>query len=241
LVAAGPQRGVATGNLPLQSLQVTEYKEPTKAAAAQLKLLQALEAGHMFQSAMIKAKPEVKVNAQEHHGFKLNSLRVTWDFSAVEKQPNGKAMVDAMKAMLGEGMSCWFGTNGKVVVQVAAKDWPAARQMLDQYLDGKAPLGEQPAFQATRKQLPAQASMVMAVNMPLYVQAISQVVSPMLAASGLPFNIPVIKADQAKPTYVGATVQLQPERGSLEVWLPATAVIEVRKMIEPVLKNLQGQ
>jgi hypothetical protein len=236
--AAGPKRWVTSVGLPIQGLQIGEYTDPAKAVEGQLKLMKALEAGQFFQASVIKGKPEVKVNAQEYRGFKLNSARLVWDFDAIAQQPGGKDAADAMKTLMGEELNSWFGTNGKVYVQIMAKDWPAARRYLEQYLDGKAVVGEQPAFQDARKHLPAQTSLLTMVNVPLYLQAITEVLQPIFKGQGLPIQIPVLKADKTKPTYVGAAVSLQPERGSTELWIPGTAVAEVAKMIEPLLKGV---
>ncbi len=59
---------------------------------------------------------------------------------------------------------------------------------------------------------------------------------PILKGQGLPIQIPVLKADKTKATYVGLAISLQPELGSMELWVPGTTVAEVAKMVEPLLK-----
>jgi hypothetical protein len=70
----------------------------------------------------------------------------------------------------------------------------------------------------------------------VYVQAISEFAQPILKGQGLPIQVPVLKADKSKPTYVSVAVSLQPERGNLDIWVPGTAVAEFAKMLEPVMK-----
>jgi hypothetical protein len=240
LAEAGPRTWLASASTPLLGLQVIEYKDPVKAAAAQLELLRALEPGQQFQSGILKGRPEIKADAQEHKGFKLHAVRLTWDHDKLAEQAGSKEMAQAMKQLLGDGLDLWIGTNGKVYVQIMGKDWADARKQLDQYIEGKATVGHEEAYAEARKQLAAEATLLSLLDMPRYLQAISEFMQPLLQGAGLPFNFPVLKADKAKTTFVGMTVTLQPERGSVELWVPATAVVEVRKMIEPLLKALRG-
>ena len=52
---------------------------------------------------------------------------------------------------------------------------------------------------------------------------------------GLPIQIPAMKADPKKVSFLGTAFTLQPERGSFELWLPATTVVELR---DPELAHL---
>src|SRR5262249_25641455 len=157
---AGPQMILAEANVPPQGLQVYRYKDPVKAAAAGLQLMQAMKEGATMGSAILKGKPVVKADAETFRNFKLNHYSWTYDFEKMaEKVPQGgKEMVEAMKTMMGDGVKSWAGTDGKVFVQIIAKDWASAQRMLEDYLDGKNTVGSQQPFQDARKHLPAQAS-----------------------------------------------------------------------------------
>ena len=143
-------------------MQVQSYSEPAKAVAATLSLFRAIGEGGTFQGMHIKGKPAIKENAVEHRGFKLTSVYFAWDLDKMaDSVPGGgEAVKSVFKKLLGEDVHLWFGTDGKRVVTVTAKDWDAAVKELDAYLDGTATLEKQPAYALTRKQLPAETTML---------------------------------------------------------------------------------
>ncbi len=140
-----------------------------------------------------------------------------------------------MKALLGEKLTLFFGTDGKVYLQVTAKDWTTAKKMLDRYFKGKG-AGEQAAFRDVRKELPAEASLIGLVDAVQYVGAVVDVVKPLFAGLfPLPPGFPAKPAKES-PSYVGAAVGLQPERGSLDVFISAGAVHEAfLAFVKPLL------
>jgi hypothetical protein len=235
---AGPEGAVGEFNLPPQGLQVSHYKDPAKAAEGSVKMFQQMKEGATFRSGILKGKPEVKVNAENHRGFKLTYVSFTYDFDKMaEKAPQGgKELAEVMKTMLGEGVKAWSGTDGKVFVQITAKDWDTAKRSLDEFLDGKNAIGTQKAFAEALKQLPGQTTMLGLMDVPQYVQVFSEFMGPILKGQGLPVNIPPLKAAKGK-SYSGMAMTLRPQLGSVVFWIPVTTVSDVRKMIEPVLKG----
>jgi hypothetical protein len=180
LEAAGPRSFVAAFNIPPSGLQVWQYEDPAKAVAAQLKMFQGLESGSSFHTAFLKEKPEVKEDAENHRGFKLNQARIVWDwdkafqrfqFGGSQAPPELKEhMVELLKKEMGESMSIWFGTDGKRYVVVTGPNWKAAQHELDNYLDGKHSLGQEAGFKAVRKQLPKEATLLALVDLTRYVE-----------------------------------------------------------------------
>ena len=241
LAAAGVQTWLGSFSIPVQALQVGQFKDPAKAAEGQLKLYQALKAGMSFQSVVLKTKPEVQVKAQEHRGFKLNAVSLEWDFTKfADKVKGGQETVAAMQQLMGQGVKSWFGTDGKVYVQISAKDWDTAKGILDSYLDEKNTVGENKAFQQTQKQLPTQATMVAVVDVPLYADMIVEFMRVTFKAQGVPFTAAVGKGEKGK-SYLGMALVLQPGQGNVELWIPGSAADEVRKIVEPVIKGAGGK
>jgi hypothetical protein len=217
---------------PTEGMQVWDCKDPGKMAQGQLRLIQSLEEGGTYANAILKEKPKIKPDAENHRGFKLTSVSLVWDLEKMmEKSPGGKQMAEAMKKMMGEGGNAWFGSDGKNYVQVTAKNWESARRQLDEYLDGTNAISQNKAFQDTWKQLPAETTIVGLIDLPQYVAVIADFVGPVLQSQGLPINIPQLKASKGK-TYLGMALVLQPTRGSVEIWFPGTAVNEIFKMVQ---------
>jgi hypothetical protein len=232
LAEAGPQELMGDFSMPTLSLQVWKYQSPDKAAAATLKMFQALESGESFGNMPLKEKPVVKEAAQTHRQFKLHSVQLKWDLDKfAEKYPQGgKEIVEAMKGMMGDGSNIWFGTDGKRYVQVTAKDWQAAQAHLDAFLDGTQTASGQKAFQEALKQLPAENTLVGLMDGPQYLKVIAEYMGPMLKGQGVPFEIPPLKADKGK-SYFGFALTLRPQNGSADLWMPVTAIAEIRKMV----------
>jgi hypothetical protein len=234
---AGAETMVMDFNLPARGLAVWTYKDPVKAVQAQLRLYESMDAGGSVGSAILKDKPKVKADAETHRGFKLASVSLTWDAEKMADKAGGVPQVaELMKKAVGDGLNSWFGTDGKAYVQVMADNWEAARRQLDDYLDGKSTVAGQQLFADARKRLPAEATLIGLVDGPLYVQKASELIFPVLKGQGLPVNLPPMKASAGKG-YIGLAVTLQPERGSLNLWLPVSVVKEIRKMVQPALEG----
>lgn len=240
LTAAGPRARFASARLPLYGTQIWDYQDPAGAVAAHLQLLQALKAGDTFGGTLLREKPDVKARAQTYRGLTLHYVGMTWDIDgmvAAQTPKEGgeeytkavaKPMAATLKKLVGEGSKSWFGTDGKVFVQVTAGDWDGARRQLDQYLDGKAAVGRQPAFADTRRRLPAETSVVNVVEASSYVQFLADFLQ---AAADRPAPS-AARAAKGKPAYFGMAITLRPGRGSLDLWLPAAVVGELVRVVE---------
>ena len=232
MASSEPSSIIMDFDIPVEGMQVWTCKDPGKVALGQLRLLQSLEEGGHYQNAVLKDKPKIKPDAESHRGFKLTSASVVWDIEKMmEKSPGGKQMTEAMKKLMGEGVNSWFGSDGKVYVQMTGKDWNGARRQLDEYLDGTHAIGQSKAFQEAWKQLPSETTAVGLMDLPQYVAVIADFIGPVLQGQGLPFNIPHLKAPKGK-AYFGMALVLQPTRGGLDIWLPGTAVNEIVKMVQ---------
>lgn len=246
-VAAGPKESLNSFNIPLSGLQVTTFADPAKGVEATINLLKALKEGETFGNAPLKGKPELKVNAEKHRGFTLNKFSASWDIDKVVEQSlqgnplaaNMKdKMTEMMKKMLGEGINQWFGTDGKVVVQITAKDAASAKAMLDQYLDKKNPLSAQQAYQSVRQQLPADTTLVGLMDAASYFGMIAETMQTTLGGMvPLPPTFPG-QAPKGGPYYLSIAVTLQPQTGSFDLYVPGGAANTLHKMfIEPFTKQ----
>ena len=240
LIAAGPRSVLEDFNLPPNGLKISHYQDPAKAAAAVLTVFEAFEASDVFESSPIKGKPEVKPNSRTYRGFRLSSASMKWDYDKILASYAGpeqgkEQFMTAMERMMGEGMMVWFGTNGKINVQVAAQDWPSAQRQLDRYLDGTDTLGQQPVYQEARKELPSEATLVGLLDVVRYAH---KVLEPFMGlylkehsdAAAPPAPTPA----GGKPSYLGVVVQLQAERTGFQVWVPGTAAQDLYKAYEPM-------
>jgi hypothetical protein len=243
VAAAGPQGEFAAGSPPDLAMTVTAYQNPTQAIAALTKLYQGLPASGRFANMVLKEKPKVTESAQTYRGFTFTEVRLTLDFAAtVESLPENvrEMTLNSLKRVLKEKTVFWIGTDGKVVTQLTAKDWEAAKKLLDEYLDGKTVIGSVAGFQVTRKNLPDDATAVSLFETgQMLIMLIEQVKT---AAAAFPGGLPAIgtpKAVKGDPTYVGMAITLKPRVATVDGFLPGSAMNVATKMLLPLFQNIE--
>jgi hypothetical protein len=249
---AKPRRALGAMTLPLGGLQVWTYDDPAKAVAGQLKLFGALKEGTTYQSGVLKGDPAVKEKAEKHAGFEFHHASLKWDLEkTVDRQAAAAAlpadakaaMVEYMRSFLGDGQEVWFGTDGKAVLQVTAKDWAAAKALIDRYRKGDPALADEAGFKEALKQLPADASFVGLIDVPRTAEAVVPPFLNMMQALGATVPVPAgfgKPAVKGKAGFWGVAVTLAPERGSFDLWVSANSVDQIYKMyIESLIKMNQ--
>jgi hypothetical protein len=225
-------------------LEITESKDATKIVDGRLRLLKALTRTGTFANVSLKDKPEVKEKAQTVGGFALHAVKVKFDFDkAVADLPEETREVgktSMKRAMGGDEQNLWFGTDGKQVLQVTAKDWSEAKGLVEAYLDKGRVLEKDPAYQFTRKQLPADVTALGVLDAAKTVYSLFGMYKDTGAAvPGLPEPLADLKSPDGKPAYLGLALILKAPHGSFDVFVPASAVGQVRKLIEPLLDKDQ--
>ncbi len=241
LIKAGPGIRLDAVSLPPSGLQVSHFEDPAKAVAATLKLVRAIGVGGTIQSGTLKQKPVVKAAAEKYGDFELTSVELVWDLdkmaevaSAGQGEETKKKIAEAFKKVMGEKLNFWLGTDGKVVVQVSAADWPAVRKLLDQYVKGTGTVGDLKAFKEVRKEMPAQASVLGLIDAVQYLGSVVEILKPTFGQL-IPPNWPNLPA-KATPSFFGVSVTLQPQRGSFDTFISAAAAQEIYKaFIQPIL------
>ena len=231
------------GDYPNTSLQTSVYEDNQAAVNATLKLYRSLPEDSPFGGAVIKGKPEIKADAEKLNGFRFNSIKITWDFEkSIEKYPEQlrDAIKETLKGTLGESSYRWVGTDGKQVLEVQAKDWAAARKMVEDYLNGKNTVAADAEFQKTRKKLPEKSSLLLMLDANQTAYGVAKSIGDMakMFPGAVPGNAP--KAPKGKPTYIGVAVGMQPRNGTVDLWVPADAVKAFIKVFGPMFGSKEG-
>jgi hypothetical protein len=225
-------------------LEITESKDAAKIVDGRLRLLKGLTKTGSFANVPLKDKPELKEQAQTVGGFSLHAAKVKFDFEkAVADLPEEAREVgktSMKRAMGGDEQNLWFGTDGKQVLQVTAKDWSEAKVLVEAYLDKGRALDKDPGYQFTRKQLPADVTALAVLDAAKTVYSLFGMYKDTGAAvPGLPEPLPELKSPDGKPAYLGLALILKAPHGSFDVFIPASAIGQVRKLIEPLLDKDQ--
>ena len=241
LVAAGPQGEVAGIGGAANTLTVAKYADAKKAAAALLGCYEAMSAGGKVQGTILKDAPKVTADAQKHAGFTFAEVKMEFDFEATVKDlPEGvkENTIAQLKRGVAERQSIWVGTDGKQVVQVVAKDWAAARAAVDDYFEAKKPVGEVEGFKVTRKQLPADASLLLMVEVGQTATSILD--SLRMVQDAVPGFPKIGKAPELKgpPAFVGLAITLKGDTATANVFVPGAAIAAARKIVAGLLTNI---
>lgn len=235
LAKAGPSLRLDGYSFPMAGLQVYQYDDPAKAVAAQLKLFEAMVQGDPKEIGL-KEKPVLKKDAEKYGDFQLNSVEFVWDFDkmaepvAQQGEEAKKKFIEGMKGLLGDKVRIWFGTDGKTVVQIVAPSWDAAEKMLNRYRQGKDVAGDEKAYRAARKELPARTSFLGLIDAVQMFDSIWKAFEAMIPAGQMPAGFPNVPAKKTT-SFVGMAVTLQPGRGSFDLFITAAAAQEFYKAI----------
>ena len=242
LLAAGLKTEVSAAGAPDLSLTVSTYADAKKAAAALVGCYEAMAAGGRVYSVVLKDAPKVATNARKHQNFTFAEVRLAFDFDATVKDlPEGvkETTLAQVKRLVAEKTTLWVGTDGARVVQVRAKDWDAAAGALDKFLDGKKSLGDDAGYKMTRKNLPADASLLMMFETGQTLTMILDMFKAMEAAIPDFPKIGTVKPLKGDPTYVGIAVTLKGDVATANVFVPAPAIAAGRKMLENLFRTIE--
>jgi hypothetical protein len=240
IVAAGPGAEFAAHGSGAD-LIVTDYDDPRKAVAAETALYAGLAPPARVNSVVLKEKPRVTPAAQTHRGFECAEVRLAYDFEATAAglpELSRGPYLALLRRMTPEKAVFWIGTDGKRVVRVGAADWPAARKLLDVYLDGKGGVGAEPGFQLTRTNLPADATYVGMYETGYVITTLLDYYREL--AKELPGDLPEIgpvKPPPGPPTYLGVALTLRPQSATVDVFIPGGSMNTAVRMLAPVFKQ----
>jgi hypothetical protein len=242
LAAAGHEGDFTATAAPGTAITVSNYKDPAKAARALTKTYKAIAAGGKVNSVIVKAAPRVSDEAATHRGFTFTEVVVKYDFDATVAgfpEPAKDAMLQSLKRTMSEKTTMWIGTDGKVVVQLMAEDWGAAKGLLDKYLDAKPSVGADAGFKLTRSQLPAETNLLLIAETGAALASLTDSLRSVGdAVPGLP-KIGPLKPVKGDPTYVGLAVTLKGDTASVTAFIPTGAITVARKMLGPLFKNIE--
>ncbi|QJW98972.1 hypothetical protein [Frigoriglobus tundricola] len=242
LLAAGPQGEVTATGAPDVTLSVAAYTDAKKAVAALVGCYEAISAGGRIQSVVLKDAPKVTPAARKHKGFTFTEIRLAFDFEATVKDlPDGlkENTREQLKRMLAEKTTLWIGTDGKAVVLLTAKDWGTAAGTLDQFLDGRKPIGNTAGYKLTRQNLPPETSALLLTETG---QTLTALLDAVRAMEGTVPDLPKIgkiKPLKGDPTFLGVAVTLKGDTATANVFVPGTAIAAGRSLLADVFKKVE--
>jgi hypothetical protein len=238
LLAASDGETVGLSGQGFASLTAGVYADPKKVADAKLAVFKALDEGAKYSNLALKGKPKVTADAQKHAGFSLHAAAIEIDFEASVKATadaaQKEAAIEAMKKLMPEKQTVFFGTDGKRFVQVSAKDWDEAKKLLDAFTTPKEKAGADKAFAVTRGQLPAEANYLLLSDANTLFGLLSEYAGSLGDAipGGPGAELPKIGKVKGDPAFVGVAVVAKKQSARLEVFVPVAALKSLAKAAE---------
>src|SRR6185437_2207328 len=229
LAAAGREGEYSAATPPQQSITLSMYKEPGRAATALVNLYEAMSAGGKISSIPLKKKPDITDKAATYRDFTFSEIKLNFDFAAaVEALPEAarEAAMSQFKRLMKEKTTLWVGTDGKVVVQLMAADWTGAKKLLAEALDPKEAVSQDKGFEVARKHLPKELSAVMMLETAsLVTMMVNQLkaVGQFIPGGAFP-QIGSVKPVKGEPTYLGASLSLTGQVATADLFVPGTAM-----------------
>lgn len=223
---------------PAQSaLTATVFKDPAKVAEAKLKLMKKMTGGASYSNIILKQNPEVKEASQKHAGISLSSVMIEVDYqAAVRNLPDDtakEAAIEAMKKLVPEKQTIWFGSDATRYIQISAKDWDTAKTLLDGFTAPKAKVEDDAAFALTRKQLPDEAGFLSLIDTAGMVGTLGDYLGSMGGAIPAPgFEMPKLGKVKGDPAFIGVGFTVRPQSARFDLFVPASAVKLVMKSVE---------
>ncbi|MFO0802296.1 MAG: hypothetical protein U0791_04135 [Gemmataceae bacterium] len=244
ILAAGPAGSYSASKSPDRGLTVTTYKDPQRALDSLAKLYAGLGEGGKFSTIALKSKPVVTPKAGTHRDIDFTEVKLSFDFAAAVEalpEPAREPALNQFKRLMNEKTTYWYGTDGKALIQITAKDWAAAKQLLDEYLDSKAAVGGDAGFQVVRKNLPQEASLLYLLETGDVVMALVEQVKSVAQAipgGGLP-PVGGVKPVKGDASYLGFALTLKPQVATGDMFIPGGAMNVAVKMLAPLFRNVE--
>lgn len=239
VLAAGPKGDVTASGPPNVALTVSAYAKPDDAVTALAGRFEAIGAGGRVFGVALKNAPKLTSGARKHRGFVFTEIKLALDFEATVAglpEPLRDSTVAQLKRAITEKSGVWIGTDGKSVAQAVGTDWDAVAGALDSFLDGKNQLGDAPGYKLTRKNLPADANMLLLMETGHTISSLFDAVGGIAAV--VPNFPPLgkLKPTGGEPSYIGLAVTLKNDAAGVTLFVPGTAIAAGRKMLADVFK-----
>lgn len=216
-----------------RSLSVMQLDDPRKFIDATIAVVRATGEGEGKIYKSIKVEP----TAQTHGGFTFTHVAVELDFDRLaEMLGNDPRAAESMKTMMGRERinHYWYGTDGKILLQILAPDWDTARSLIDDYRKSDDQVGRTPGYRSARAAMPDQASILVMLG----VQGAAQTYAAMFY-SAMKSPDQKAPADMPKePAYIGISLTPRPGEGyEFHLVVPADAGPAISKGLVPVFRG----
>jgi hypothetical protein len=234
---------------PLSSLTVSKFASGEAAFAAYVQLFSAMSAGSKFSNVPLKSKPVFKESAEKVGKLDFASVSFELDFDkAADGQNVPEEAKEATKALYkqmlgGDKINLWFAKDGNSLVQVSAKDLASAKSIVSLYstkAEASRSLNGSESYKVTRSGLPSESTMLMLFDTNSLISWGYNMVKGVqkMFPGGEAMQIPEIKFDKNAPkAFVGMSISLKPEHGSVDLFVPSLTVKEVAKIIKPLMNT----
>jgi hypothetical protein len=220
-----------------RGVSIATYADPKKAVEATAAMTRAAKTSKSPYAAVIKSV-EVKPNDQNYRSFSLTRSQITFDPSKFgELQPNVPNSANMLKAMMGDSVNTWFGTDGKVFLSVVAPDWDKAKTELDAVLTGAGSLGKTSSYRSIRAKLPAQVNGLLLIS----AQGLVEQIATQLSAVQPKADVKPAGDLPKEPALIGVAAVNTADGIQFQTVIPSAVGPVVEKGMVPILQGASGK
>jgi hypothetical protein len=177
--------------------------------------------------------------AETYRGFSLSRATMALDLDRLAKlQPGTPDSAAMLRTMLGETMSSWYGTDGKVVLSVTAQDWDAARAWIDAATSDRGSLGSSENFPKVRSRLPERLNGAFLLSAQGFVRQMSSQLSAMQPDNPnlkLPHDLP------QEPALFGGALSPAGDGYQFQAVVPSAVGPIIEQGLIPLFQGVRGQ
>jgi hypothetical protein len=236
ILASADGESLAFTGANMSSLNAMVFKDPAKVSDARLKVMKKMTGGATYSNMILKQNPEVKEASQKHAGFSLSSANIEVDYQAsvrhLQDETAKDTAIETMKKLVPEKQTIWFGHDATRYVQLSAKDWDSAKELLDSFATPKAKIGDDAAFTLTRKQLPDEAGFLSLIDTNGLLETLGEYMNNLGGAIPAPgVELPKIGKVKGESAFVGLAFAARPLSARFDLFIPSGAIKSIRTAI----------
>jgi hypothetical protein len=230
-------------NMDRTSLSAAQHPAAEKSVQGMIAAMKSVGEGMRYQNIPLKGKPVVVENDKTFAGVGMHKISLTFDFEAyanAQPEPTREATIASVKKLLPETLTMWVGSKADLLVQVAAKEWATAEEILKKTFAGTETVGRIAGSKLTRGGLPAEVGAVSLIDTGRLIEFGADYAKTMFGSlPGLPFDADQIKIAKPKgePTYLGFSFTMSGNTGAVDLFLPHRSMGMVYEAIKPMIDS----
>lgn len=220
----------AAGDHPGPVLEVRQTSAARTQAFLERFAARTLGPAGFHRNVPLAGRPAVTTAAVEHRGLTFDHVALAYDLgaatAAIADEGVRQAAHATVEKLVGDWHQYWLAAGSDRGLKVSAADWPAARKLVEAYRGDGPKVADDPAVQAIRRRLPAEASAVVLLDAAAFTCKVGDIargaVDALPAFPGL--ELPEFVRPAGRSAFFGLALVTKPGAVHAELVLPTDAL-----------------